>query len=333
MYIPRLPLGLRGKGHLGSNYFTMPNPEVGAVFTYYLKDDIKKIKDIRKEKEKAAYEKKEAVYYPSIDSLRIEDNQVDPYLLLTITDARGNVVRHIKTGAKKGLYRLNWDLRYAPTDPVEGRYTPGPDVLFASAPQGHLVMPGTYNVSLSKYQDGVLTPLAGPVSFNTKLLNQASLPAKDLAANAAFYQKVSDMSRHLSATNDLLGQIESRVKNAELAIMDMPASATDLLASTYKIKQAIIPIKLKMNGDDTRAKREFETKPSINDRVYGIIYSIWNTTSDIPETLTDAFAVAEKQYNEVFPMIKELDAQVSAIEAALNKNKAPYTPGRWPDKK
>jgi hypothetical protein len=215
----------------------------------------------------------------------------------------------------------------------EGRYTPGPDVLFGSAPQGHLVTPGVYNISMSKYQDGMLTPLAGPVSFTTKLLNQASLPAKDLAANAVFYQKVSDMSRHLSATNDLLGQIESRVKNAELAIMDMPAAASDLLAKTYKIKQALVPIKLKMNGDDTRAKREFESKPSINDRVYGIIYSIWNTTSDIPKTLTDAFAVAEKQYNEVFPMIKDLDTQVSAIEAELNKNKAPYTPGRWPDKK
>jgi photosystem II stability/assembly factor-like uncharacterized protein len=333
MYNPRYPIGLRDKGHLGSNYFTSPNPEVGALFTYYLKDDVKKIKDIRKEKEKAAYEKKEAVYYPSLDSLRLEDNQVDPYVLLTITDAQGNVVRHIKTGAKKGLHRLNWDLRYAPADPVEGRYTPGPDVLFGSAPQGHLVTPGVYNVSMSKYQDGMLTPLAGPVSFTTKLLNQASLPAKDLAANAVFYQKVSDMSRHLSATNDLLGQIESRVKNAELAIMDMPAAATDLLAKTYKIKQALIPIKLKMNGDDTRAKREFETKPSINDRVYGIIYSIWNTTSEIPKTLTDAFAVAEKQYNEVFPMIKDLDTQVSTIEAELNKNKAPYTPGRWPDKK
>jgi len=26
-------------------------------------------------------------------------------------------------------------------------------------------------------------------------------------------------------------------------------------------------------------------------------------------------------------------AQVSTIQAELNKNKAPYTPGRWPDKK
>jgi photosystem II stability/assembly factor-like uncharacterized protein len=333
MYIPRYPLGLRDKGHMGSSYFNTPNPEMGVVFTYYLKDDINKLKAIRKEKEKAAYEKKDPVYYPSIDSLRLEDTQVDPYLLFTILDSKDNVIRHIKTSATKGLHRMTWDIRYAPADPVNGRYTPEPDQLFGSAPQGHLVAPGTYQVALSKYQDGILTKIAGPVSFQTKLLNQSSLPTKDLAGNVDFFRKVSDMSKDLSATNDLLGEIENRLKNAELAIMDMPATANDLLSKVHEIRKAVIPVKLKLNGDDTRARREFETKPSINDRVYGIIGSVWSTTSEVPDTYKSSFAIAEKQYKEVFPVIRDLDVKVSEIEAMLNKNKAPYTPGRWPDKK
>ena len=215
MFIPRLPLGLRDKGHLGSSYFSSPNPEVGAVITYYLKDDIKKLKAIRKEKEKKNYEQNVAVYYPSLDSLRIEDTQADPYLLFTITDAQGHVVRHLKESASKGLHRMTWDLRYAPADPVEGRHTPAPDQLFGSGPQGHLVNPGMYQVSMSKVFDGKIEQLVGPVSFNVKLLNQSSLPAKDMAVNVAFYKKVSDLSKELSATNDLLDQIESRIKNAE----------------------------------------------------------------------------------------------------------------------
>lgn len=333
MYVPRYPLGLRDKGHLGSSYFSTPNPEMGAVFTYYLKDDIKKLKDIRKEKEKAAYEKNNKVYYPTIDSLRLEDNQVDPYILFTITDASDNVVRHIKTPAKKGINRMTWDLRYAPADPVVGRYSPAPDVLFGSAPEGHLILPGTYKVSMSKYQDGILTPLAGPISFNTKLLNQASLPAKDMAANVTFYKKVSDLSRTLSAVNDLVGKLEERVKNAELAILDMPAPAGDLLTKTQDVRKALIPLKIKLYGDMTKARREFETTPSINDRVFGIVYSIWGSTSDVPETYKSSFAIAEKQYNEVFSVMKDLDTKVSEIEVALNRNKAPHTPGRWPDKK
>jgi hypothetical protein len=333
MFIPRLPLGLRDKGHLGSSYFSSPNPEVGSVITYYLKDDIKKLKAIRKEKEKKNYEQNVAVYYPSLDSLRIEDTQADPYLLFTITDAQGHVVRHLKESASKGLHRMTWDLRYAPADPVEGRHTPAPDQLFGSGPQGHLVNPGMYQVSMSRVFDGKIEQLVGPVSFNVKLLNQSSLPAKDMAVNVAFYKKVSDLSKELSATNDLLDQIESRIKNAELAIIDMPAPASDLLKGIYDIKKTIEPIKTKLNGDRTLGSREFETKSSINDRLYGIMYSVWNNTSDVPKTFMDDYDIAERQYREVFALIKNLDTQIGVIEAQLNKNKAPYTPGRWPDKK
>ena len=333
MFIPRLPLGLRDKGHLGSSYFSSPNPVVGAVITYYLKDDIKKLKAIRKEKEKKNYEQNVAVYYPSLDSLRAEDTQADPYLLLTITDMQGNVVRHLKESASKGLHRMTWDLRYAPSDPVEGRYVPGPDQLFGSAPQGHLVNPGMYQVSISKVFDGKIEQLFGPVSFNVKLLNQSSLPAKDMAVNVAFYKKVSDLSKEMSATNDLLDQIESRIKNAELAIIDMPAPAAELLTRIYDIKKTIEPIKTKLNGDRTLGGREFETKSSINDRLYGIMYSIWNSTSEIPKTFIDDYNLAERQYRDVYTLIRNLDTQVEVIEAQLNKNKAPYTPGRWPDKK
>jgi hypothetical protein len=90
---------------------------------------------------------------------------------------------------------------------------------------------------------------------------------------------------------------------------------------------------LDLNGDGSLARREFETKPSINDRIYGIIYSVWNITSDVPETLKSSFEIAEKQYKLAFPKVKVLDSKLENVEAQLNKYKAPYTPGRWPDKK
>lgn len=333
MFIPRFPLGLRDKGHLGSNYFSTPNPEMGAVFTYYLKNDIKKLKDIRQEKEKVAFEKNQNVYYPSIDSLRLEDNQSDPYLLFTITDEKGDVIRHLKAPAKKGLHRMTWDLRFAPSDPVNKRRVPAADQLFGSAPEGHLVMPGNYKLSMSRYQDGTLTHLAGPVAFTATLLNQASIPSKNLADNVDFYKKISDIAKSLSAINDIVRTMEERLKNAELAILDMPAPANDLLKTISDTKKSLIPIKMKLFGDSTKSSREFETSPSINDRIDMIGYSVWNTTSDIPQTFKASYQIAARQYDEVYPDIIALDKTIASLEAELNKNKAPYTPGRWPDKK
>ncbi|MFN8338456.1 MAG: glycosyl hydrolase [Saprospiraceae bacterium] len=333
VYIPKFPLGLRGKGHLGSSYFNTPNPSPGVEITYYLKDDIKKLKAIRKDKEKSAYDKKETVFYPSIDSLRLEDNEADPYLLFTITDQFGNVVRNIKENASKGLHKFKWDMRYAPADPIEGRYVPKDDELFGSEPQGYLSLPGKYFVTMFKVKNGVTTQLAGPISFTTKLLDQASLPAKDFASNVDFYKKVSALAKDISAADDQINRMEFRLKNAENAMMDMPASTTELASTIYKIRESLLPLKLKLRGDDARARREFETMPSINDRVNGIMGSIWNSTADVPKIYLDDFAIGQKQFQEIYPMLKDLDSKVSDIEMVLTKNGAPYTPGRWPDKK
>jgi hypothetical protein len=41
MFIPALPYGWKGKGFLGESFYTASNPPFGAVFTYYLKEEIK----------------------------------------------------------------------------------------------------------------------------------------------------------------------------------------------------------------------------------------------------------------------------------------------------
>ena len=138
--------------------------------------------------------------------MRAEDNQPDPYLLFTITDADGEVVRHIKAPAKKGLKRLVWDFRYNTPAPVTGRFTPAPDQLFGGSELGHLALAGTYNVAVFKYEDGVLSPLAGPVSFQTKSLNNATLPAKDQRDYLDFCKKISALRKAASAASSDSGR-------------------------------------------------------------------------------------------------------------------------------
>jgi photosystem II stability/assembly factor-like uncharacterized protein len=330
MFIERYPLGLRDKGHLGSSYFNTPNPKVGAVFTYYLKNEIKKLKDKRADAEKAKYEKKEKVFYPSFDSLRMEDNQPDPYLLFTITDKQGNVVRHLKTAPTKGINRMVWDFRYATNAPVGQRYTPAPDQLFGSERVGHLAMPDEYFVSLSKYEDGILTTLVEPVKFSCKLLEQGSIPT-DMSGNVAFYKKVSKISKAASAVNSLVSDMDNRLKNINLAVLDMPAPAKPLLEKAATLSKEMEKIKLQLYGDMTKARREFETPPSVNDRIGTIEYAVWNSTAPIPQLYKDNYEIAAKQLSAVLAEMKKVDTTIAALEKELEVNNAPYTQGRWPD--
>ena len=78
MYVESMPLGIRGKGFQGESFWNAPNPKVGSVFTYYLKDDLKTLKEKRQEAEKQKIKIGDPVYYPSMDTLRMEDIQPAP---------------------------------------------------------------------------------------------------------------------------------------------------------------------------------------------------------------------------------------------------------------
>ncbi len=331
MYNESFTLGLRDKGHLGSSYYNVPNPKPGAVFTYYLKDDVKKIKDIRKEAEKVKFEKGEKVYYPSMDSLRLEDNQVDPYLLFTITDEQGEVVRHMKAPAKKGLQKVTWNFLTNPASPVNQRFVPAPDQLFGGEELGYMVMPGKYQVVLQKYQDGVLTTLTDPVTFNCKLLNNTTLPSKNRAADVAFAKKASTLRKAISAAADVFGNMDTRLKNINLAIQDMPAPTKELLKQAYDVSRDLQQISLKMYGDNTKSRREFETTPSISDRVFGIMGAISNSTAEVPKSYVDSYEIASKQLKTVVANLKSTNQKIEAIEKELDMKNAPHSPGRWPN--
>ncbi len=107
-----------GTSFQGANFFSAPNPKVGAVFTYYLKDDIKSLKEKRRDEEKEEQKKKEDIKYPSYQTQLNEKEEPKAYLLFTVTDQDGNVIRKIKADPKKGVNRIVWDFRYNPFNAV-----------------------------------------------------------------------------------------------------------------------------------------------------------------------------------------------------------------------
>ncbi|GAB1395482.1 hypothetical protein MASR1M65_02570 [Saprospiraceae bacterium] len=330
MYIESTPLGLRDKGHLGSGYFSAQNPPVGAVFSYYLKESIKTIKEKRQETEKTKKAKGETFYYPSMDSLYAEDNQLSPYLRFTIKDASGNIVRYLTAPAKKGLARIVWDFRYGTPAPSNQRYTPAPDQLFSAEELGHLALPGTYTVTLEKFEDGNFSVLDGPVNFVCKSLNNASLPATDLKEYSDFCTKVSKLRRAVSAGDAILSELKDKILNFDIAVKDMPTENKALIRKISDIKQELTKLDYEMNGDATLARREFESSPSINGRVSDIEGSMWSVTSAPTETFKTTYTIAAEDFGKWLEKLKTADQAIRQVELELNAGNAPATPGRWP---
>src|SRR3954465_11158244 len=103
---------------------------------------------------------------PPWDTLKAEDRAEDPAVVVTVSDASGQVVRRFTAPTSAGISRVAWDLRLQPTDPINGPpYRPDPDYPFTSPPLPPFAPPGTYQVSLLRRVDGVFTPIASPQRF------------------------------------------------------------------------------------------------------------------------------------------------------------------------
>ena len=164
-YIQQTPIGYGSKGMFGETFFSAPNPPFGAVFTYYLKEGLKTAAEARREREKAA--KGKPVAFPGWDALRAEEDEEKPEIVLTVTDEAGQVVRRITGGeagpAPRGVGPALPAGRPDRDRDARARAVGGP-------PAGPLVVPGTFTVSLSKRVGGVVTPLAGPQTFQVESL-------------------------------------------------------------------------------------------------------------------------------------------------------------------
>jgi photosystem II stability/assembly factor-like uncharacterized protein len=330
MYIESVPLGVRGKGFQGESFYTTPNPKVGAVFTYYLKDDIKTIKEKRREAEKEKIKKGEAPYYPSLDSLRKEDEQPAPHLMVTVSDENNNVVRRIKAPAKKGMSRIVWDFRYAPFGPVD--LTPFDESNAFSSPEiGYMALPGNYKVSLSKFEDGVYTELTAAQPFKAVTLNNATLPAGDKKALEDFCKQVAELRRVSTAADEYRSEMVNKIKFIKQAIFETPNLPVTVSKTIAALEKRLTDVNTKLNGDATLARREFESSPSINGRIGTITGGLWGTTAAPTVTFINSYQTAARQFTPVYNELKAIGTEMKILENILETNKAPFTPGRLPD--
>jgi photosystem II stability/assembly factor-like uncharacterized protein len=330
MYLESTPFGFPGKGFMGADYFTASNPQVGATFTYFVKDEIKSLKQRRIDSEKEKQKKGEDIDIPVYDVLKKEAEYQDPYLLFIITDDKGAPVRKIKTNIAKGVQRLTWDLRYHPFEPIS--FVPFDNSFAWNSPDvGYMVLPGTYRVSMQKFEDGKFTEMVAPQSFNAVPLNNYVLATADKAALESFNKKVAELSRAMSGANAYRKELADKLpylKQAVIAAANVPVGTNEqVLALQTKLED----INRMLNGDNLRARYEGAAPPSLRGRINQITGALWSTTSAPTETFMSSYNVAADNFEGVLTALKQADAMASAIEATLEKYKAPYTPGRLPD--
>ena len=329
MFIQANTFGYRGKGSQGANFYSAPNPKVGAVFTYYLKDAFKTLKEKRRKEEKELQKEGKDIKHPSYEQLRKEADESDQYLLFTITDDMGNVVRKIKTGAVKGVNRLVWDFRYSPFSEISLK--PFDDSTPWIDPEvGYMVVPGKYKVSLSKFDQGKFTELVPPQEFTCRLLNHVSIPAKDREALDSFNQQVAELTRAVSGVDVYRSELVKKLDYLKKAVFESAEVDNNVYQKIHTAKLNLDELNRKLNGDALKRRYEGAVPTAVKDRLGVITYALWSTTSAPTTTLIKSYDDAAGKFDDVLKMLKSIDDEIKNIESELENSGAPYTPGRFP---
>lgn len=328
-FIEKQQLGGRGKASLGDAFYTADNPPFGAVFTYYLRDELKTRQDQRHDREKQAEKDGKAAPYPTKDELRAEAWEVKPAVVLTVTDTEGTVVRRLEGPVKKGFHRVAWDLRFAPSTPAkEDEEEKDP---WDIPDQGPFVMPGTYQVSLATRVDGILTPVAGTQRFEVTPLGLATLPATDRAGLLAFQKKAARLQRAVMGAVEVVKDVQNRLKLIHIALRDTPAAPPELMARARSVEARLRQLDLVLRGDRLVAGRNEPVAPSLVSRVQGVVSTHWASTSAATGTQEQSLAVASELFEVNLKELRQLvDVGLKNLEAEMEKAGAPYTPGRFP---
>jgi hypothetical protein len=183
---------------------------------------------------------------------------------------------------------------------------------------------------LELFHNGKEKPLAGPVSFTAKVLNNTTLPAKDRQALDTFFGQLSDLWRVMSGAQQYLNSLKTKTAYVQQAIQITPAATLAMKNQAQAVKEEIEKINYLFHG--TPAKASFEEVPPepmpLMKRLNEAVFASWESTSAPTEMQKMNMQIVKEALPDVLARIKKVDEQLKALDKELNAIKAPYTPGR-----
>jgi len=326
-FVPFQPGQAPGRPEKGTDDFTTPNPPMGALLTYYLKEAPTTAKEARQAAEKTLREKGADTPFPGFDRLREEALESGPKVLLVVSDAAGRKVRWIEGPAKAGLHRVNWDLRAPSPDPVDLR-PPGFRAPWDVPPTGPLTAPGRYSAELVVVSASGVRRLGTPESFEVKPA-PTTPSGTDFAAVAAFQQQTAELRRQVAAAEAKIRAVREQLRHMRAALLQAPRANPDLFARMDSVTQGLAALSMRLSGDPAREALNESDAPSISGRVGEVMGGHWDTRQTPTATQRRDIEIAGSALEVLTRDLKTLiEGDLARLKTDLEAAGAPWTPGR-----
>ncbi len=320
----------------GSMYYIADNPPFGATITYYVDTVPKTDRDLRKEKHKKLFEKGELVPQPTAKELSLEEREIKPYLIFTISDEDGNVIRKLYKSASKGVGRITWNFTHAGYQPVRAaeKFNPVPETGGRGrwGGGGISVMPGKYFVSMALYAKGEVKDLAGPEPFVCKPLDIVTMPVTDTEAREKWLKEMTAFAKTAYGAIAYAAELDGKVNTIMQTIHQTPEAPASLMQEAAALSDEMNEITYLIRGISVGASTE-ETPPSpasLSARLSTMSRSLYGSSGDISGIADQQFRILKKEFPVLLDRIQKAGAAVDTLNGKLDEIRAPWTSGRVP---
>lgn len=325
LYQQGWPLGDRGAAAQGDAFFTAPNRPLGAIFTYFLRDSLQSQREVWRKQEAEAEKKRSNYAFPTPQQLHEAAEEPKPEVDLVVSDAAGHPLRILPGDVSAGMHRVVWDLRRPA--PVLVTQSPDPD----NAPQGPLVMPGTYQVTLVERVHGAWKTLSGPQKFAVVALHPDVLTPPVQQQIAAFQQKLAQLQNAVTGAVEQANDMKSRLQKMQAALVQTPAAERTLSGQALQIRRSLDELRRLLEGDDVLRAHFLNTPPSIQERVATLVGNESQSLQAPTQADQIGYNVVAAEFQQVLTQLKKLDeVDLAGLQKALQSAGAPWTPGALP---
>ncbi|GMM69000.1 hypothetical protein MTsDn1_22950 [Alteromonas sp. MTD1] len=301
----------------GDDRYVAENPEHGATLTYYLKDSILTAKEKRQEAEKKLIEDKQYPKYPSWDAVEAELEEAAPAVYLEIKDSSGDVVNRVAGSVKKGLHRVTWDMKYASSIPLTSKNAKN---------NGLMALPGKYSATLFKREDGKVSQLAEPVSFELTSIYKGALEGASARDIKAYRASLTAAQKRAMSSSAVLKDVKATMELLRVAIDRTPSNVQKLESTYASLHSEINSINNVLYGLEARNRKGI--KPAnVMSRLGYATSALWSSYGPTQQH-KDQLGYANDGLDDVVKRIKTLqEKSLPALQERIVKDGGPWTSG------
>ncbi len=302
----------------GSNEYRAPNPDFGAVFTYYLKDSLPSKESARKLAEKG----RTNIPFPGWESLEDEKTEQAPAIWFTVRNSDGQVVKVVKGKNKKGLNRVNWDLSVADRS---GEVLDPPKSEEDYFNLNIMATPGTYTVTMEQMVEGELQQIGEPKSFKIVPLAKGALEGASYEEIIAFRKTYEQYQQDLKATQTVLKKAEQKIEAMQRALQKATSPSEELAKKLHETRQKILAVSSDLNGNKAKADIGEKNAPSAGSAEFIGKAALASSTYGPTEMHRQTLNVANSRLDNIKSTLGAIvNNEIPALEAELKAAGAPW---------